>query len=37
MKGLGTGVKSFKDGMKGVTDVEDDAKEEKVKSEEKNG
>ena len=35
MKGLGTGVKSFKDGMKGVTDVEDDAKEEKVKSEER--
>ena len=35
MKGLGSGVKSFKDGMKGVTDVEDDAKEEKVKSEER--
>jgi sec-independent protein translocase protein TatA len=35
MKGLGTGVKSFKDGMKGVTDVEDEKKEEK--SEEKNG
>ena len=35
MKGLGSGVKSFKDGMKGVTDVEDDAKEEK--SGEKNG
>lgn len=34
MKGLGSGVKSFKDGMKGVTDVEDDTKEEKVKSEE---
>lgn len=33
MKGLGTGVKSFKDGMKGVTDVEDDEKEKKeVKS-----
>ena len=29
MKGLGTGVKSFKDGMKGVTDVEDETKEEK--------
>ena len=29
MKGLGSGVKSFKDGMKGVTDVDDDAKEEK--------
>ena len=28
MKGLGTGVKSFKDGMKGVTDVEDDEKKE---------
>ena len=28
MKGLGSGVKSFKDGMKGVTDVDDDAKEE---------
>ena len=27
MKGLGSGVKSFKDGMKGVTDVDDDAKE----------
>ena len=38
MKGLGSGVKSFKDGMKGVTDVEeDDVKEEKVKSGEKNG
>jgi sec-independent protein translocase protein TatA len=36
MKGLGTGVKSFKDGMKGVTDVEDDEKKEE-KSEEKNG
>lgn len=34
MKGLGTGVKSFKDGMKGVTDVEDEKGEEKVKSEE---
>ena len=33
MKGLGTGVKSFKDGMKGVTDVEEDEKEkEEVKS-----
>ena len=29
MKGLGTGVKSFKDGMKGVTDVDDDEKEKK--------
>ena len=29
MKGLGTGVKSFKDGMKGVTDVEEDEKEKK--------
>lgn len=28
MKGLGTGVKSFKDGMKGVTDVEEDEKKE---------
>ena len=28
MKGLGSGVKSFKDGMKGVTDVEDDEKKE---------
>ena len=28
MKGLGTGVKSFKDGMKGVTDVEEEKKEE---------
>ena len=36
MKGLGSGVKSFKDGMKGVTDVEDDEKKEE-KSEEKNG
>ena len=26
MKGLGTGVKSFKDGMKGVTDVDEDEK-----------
>lgn len=26
MKGLGTGVKSFKDGMKGVTDIEEDEK-----------
>ena len=26
MKGLGTGVKSFKDGMKGVTDLEEDEK-----------
>ena len=34
MKGLGTGVKSFKDGMKGVTDTEDDEKE---KKEENNG
>lgn len=34
MKGLGSGVKSFKDGMKGVTDVEDEKGEEKVKSEE---
>lgn len=36
MKGLGIGVKSFKDGMKGITDIEDDVKEEKekVKSEE---
>jgi len=34
MKGLGTGVKSFKDGMKGVTDVDDDEKE---KKEENNG
>lgn len=34
MKGLGTGVKSFKDGMKGVTDLEEDEKkEENVKSE----
>ena len=33
MKGLGTGVKSFKDGMKGVTDVDEDVKKE-VKSEE---
>lgn len=34
MKGLGTGVKSFKDGMKGVTDIEEDEKkEENVKSE----
>ena len=33
MKGLGTGVKSFKDGMKGVTDVEEEKKEEdKVQS-----
>ena len=29
MKGLGTGVKSFKDGMKGVTDTDDDEKEKK--------
>ena len=28
MKGLGTGVKSFKDGMKGVTDIDDDEKKE---------
>ena len=34
MKGLGTGVKSFKDGMKGVTDTDDDEKE---KKEEDNG
>ena len=34
MKGLGTGVKSFKDGMKGVTDVEEEKKE---KKEENNG
>lgn len=34
MKGLGTGVKSFKDGMKGVTDTDDDEKE---KKEENNG
>ena len=27
MKGLGTGVKSFKDGMKGVTDVEEEKEE----------
>ena len=33
MKGLGTGVKSFKDGMKGVTDTDDDEK----KEEESNG
>ena len=26
MKGLGTGVKSFKDGMKGVTDIEEEEK-----------
>lgn len=32
MKGLGTGVKSFKDGMKGVTDLDEDEKKE-VKSE----
>ena len=32
MKGLGTGVKSFKDGMKGVTDVEEDEKEKKDES-----
>ena len=33
MKGLGTGVKSFKDGMKGVTDLdEDEKKEEKSNS-----
>ncbi len=36
MKGLGTGVKSFKDGMKGVTDLDEDEKKE-VKSGEKNG
>ena len=29
MKGLGTGVKSFKDGMKGVTDTDEDEKEKK--------
>ena len=34
MKGLGTGVKSFKDGMKGVTDTDEDEKE---KKEENNG
>ena len=28
MKGLGSGVKSFKDGMKGVTDVDDEKKKE---------
>ena len=28
MKGLGTGVKSFKDGMKGVTDLDEDEKKE---------
>lgn len=33
MKGLGTGVKSFKDGMKGVTDTDEDEK----KDEESNG
>ena len=32
MKGLGTGVKSFKDGMKGVTDVDEDEKEKKDES-----
>ena len=32
MKGLGTGVKSFKDGMKGVTDI-DEEKEEKEEKE----
>jgi sec-independent protein translocase protein TatA len=32
MKGLGTGVKSFKDGMKGVTDTDDDEKEKKDES-----
>ena len=32
MKGLGTGVKSFKDGMKGVTDTDDDEKEKKEES-----
>ena len=36
MKGLGTGVKSFKDGMKGVTDTDEDEKEKK-KEEESNG
>lgn len=34
MKGLGTGVKSFKDGMKGVTDIDDEKEEKEVKSEE---
>ncbi len=29
MKGLGSGVKSFKDGMNGVTDTEPEKKEEK--------
>lgn len=29
MKGLGKGVKSFKDGMNEVTDLKDDKKEEK--------
>lgn len=29
MKGLGTGVKSFKDGMKGVTDIDDEKEEKK--------
>ena len=28
MRGLGTGVKSFKDGMKGVTDLDEDEKRE---------
>ncbi|MBR2183856.1 MAG: twin-arginine translocase TatA/TatE family subunit [Prevotella sp.] len=32
MKGLGTGVKSFKDGMKGVTDIDDEKEEKEVKS-----
>ena len=34
MKGLGTGVKSFKDGMKGVTDIDEEKEEKEVKSEE---
>jgi sec-independent protein translocase protein TatA len=29
MKGLGSGVKSFKDGMNGVTDTDQEKKEEK--------
>ena len=31
MKGLGTGVKSFKDGMKGVTDTDEDEKKDEDK------
>ena len=36
MKGLGKGVRSFKDGMKEVQSGLDDDKEETVKEEEKN-